>query len=199
LIALVRGEGYGGFAPYHVVGWVTVLGLAFRTSWARAMIFGNAAFGLLTAIYLATATPIPTWVLLQRAVVDLGLVAFLAPTRRHGFTARGWALALVGIGAISVSQVEWWLVAPLGNAVLAPYLFGIAGILLCARWATPALLAVAAVTGIAVPEVWRGATSNVNTGMSFVLHVVSMGALVAAALLSRRGARGAGSLRALAR
>ena len=39
-IALVVGEGNAAVAPYHMLGWITVVGLAFRTSWARAMVFG---------------------------------------------------------------------------------------------------------------------------------------------------------------
>jgi hypothetical protein len=188
------------WSPATMMTLVATVGLAFRTSWARAMFLATAALGLLGSVeLLVTLDDVPARYFLPGIAFDVGVLAFLAPARGRGLTARGWALALALAGTGAVSGVNSVLISPLGDGVIAPYLFGIAGILLCARWATPALIAVAAVLVAATPYLQVGASSNPHTAVNFAWHFVSTGAVIAAALLARRGARGAGSLRALAR
>jgi hypothetical protein len=199
LVAAAIGEAPVTWSVFAVLSVMVMVGLALRTSWARAIVFGNAAYGLVVATAFLFTPTFSATLFVPEALVDAGLVAFLWPSRRSPLSVRGWALAVVGLAASGVSQVQFTIGTPFADAVIAPYLFGIAGILLCARWATPALLAVAGVLVVSIPDLARGADSNPNTALMFVFHLASIAALVTAAVLARRGARGAGSLRALAR
>ncbi|MCC6999105.1 MAG: hypothetical protein IT370_31115 [Deltaproteobacteria bacterium] len=179
------------------LGGVLVVALLARLSWARAILLGfSAHVALESAVWAAYARPSSWW--LYFAATYLGVVAFLAPWRRHELSASGWALALTAFAFPGVSLAfAIPAVASLGTAALAAYTLGAAGVLLRARWAAPALALVAA---LLVPTL--APLAQLPTPIAWLLTTGAAAAVLAllgAALTTWRTTRGAGSLRALAR
>ena len=170
------------------------IGLVARCSWARAIALGDAALVAINAGFWAWYAP-GVYHPLYLLPGALAIVAFLAPWRRGELTAAGWALVLCAfsfVGVLSVTVNDAAMVAA------GAYLLGAAGVLLRARWGSAALV-VAAVAMLAVVRGNAEAGTHVVFVFYLVVQAVTAVALVAAAALSWRTARGGvGTLRALA-
>lgn len=79
-------------AADSVIGAGLIVALAFRLTWARAIMLGIAGFG---SVWMLVTLPLAPGAPLIYLVLDLGIVAFLMPWRRGELAAPGWALALL--------------------------------------------------------------------------------------------------------
>jgi len=201
LTELVR-SGMEGFAPvnlpFQVINLVLIAGLIARRSWARALLLGNAVLSVVLEIGLLLALRHHTALFLQGIAISAAIVAFLAPWRRGELTSAGWALALTSAGYVGVAEAQTYWVPAAAYPALGVFVVGLVGLLLRARWASLALATAAVLTVLVLRDEWPSATSNGAVAFQFWLQALAVPGLLAAALLSWRGARGAGTLRALA-
>ena len=177
-----------------LLSMVVAIGLVARRSWARAIALGDTSLIAITAAFWTWYMP-GVYHPLYALPCMIAVVAFLAPWRRGELTAAGWALALCAFSFIGVTSSFVNGEPPV--AAIA-YLLGAAGVLLRARWGSAALV-VAAIAMFAMV----GASADGGTHVVFAFYLVVQAAtavaLLAAAALSWRSARGGvGSLRALA-
>jgi hypothetical protein len=203
----------------------TMVGLAARRTWARALALGWALFVISDSLFWVWSfhgVVVPTWYPppLAEAVqlkhmaprfflmASVGMAAFLIPWRRGEMSQAGWALALLAVAYVGVDNAYGMSPTPAeigdlfhaGVLALCCFAVGGLGLVLRARWGSAVLCLGAAAV---LPSVVQRSFEQGGWYISLMHHdatsLVAIVAMLAAARLSWRTARpGRGTLRGLA-
>ena len=169
-----------------------IVGLCTGRTWARPILLGGMAFFLLPTLLALAMWPEPLvyiWL-----VGQLGVIAFVMPWRRGELAPCGWALALQvwSYGAASLTLGFFYsdtgggalLVAPAAMVATGAAVAATLGIMLRARWAAIASLAVALPLALAFVELATFEARLPWPNMYRALLLGSMGSAVIASLVA---------------
>lgn len=181
--------------PDILLGGILLVALVARLSWARGILLGGLAYGLLMMTpWLVTASSrlddgahLAIWFALTTSAL-----VFLAPWRRGELTVSGVALGLqVWAFQASMTALAWQLTTPDGSSLastgwiaLGAAVIATCGVILRARWSAIASIVSAAALVVAVSDLGTLEIRVPNGGLIYGIVMVSLTAGIAAALLA---------------
>jgi hypothetical protein len=199
---------HAGFVMEAGLGALVLVALAFRLTWARALVLGTLPIGMLSAVAAIAWTGHPFHA--ARLAAELAAFGCLMPWRRGELTAPGRGLALMapayvgGIMMLMRFSPDRMFEGPSLESLIGPVAFtavisGAVGALLRARWAGPVTLSASMLLLAGAALIWSdGDSSPALFAFLFGMQLASVVAAAWAATIQWRTAHSTlGTLRSL--